>query len=111
MVAGANLDLSAVASVVADVMREDGYQPNAAIAAARIATIALSDLGVPEARPVACQMDAFSLAAVRMLESAKARGLSPGQLPVAEQERWAQDGAVWVSLVNESPGPDSADTW
>lgn len=98
------LDIEEVPVVVEQVMREDGFQPNACIAAARITTIALTRLGVPGARAVACQFDAVTPATLEMLESASARGIGPHEFSDTEKDEWSRRGAVWVSLVDESPG-------
>lgn len=95
-----------VPGVVANVMAGERYPANAAIAAARVTTLALAELGIADARAVGCQLDAASAATLAMLEEASRLGVHPNDLPVAARERWLRQGAVWVSLVNESPGPD-----
>jgi hypothetical protein len=90
--------------VIEGVMREAGFQASASIAAARVTTVALDRLGVSGAVAVACQLDAVTPATLEMLQSACTRGIPLDELSKAEQEEWERRGAVWVSLIDQTPG-------
>lgn len=95
-------------ALLSDIVREEmrfEYVPNACIAAARITTLTLRRFGVP-CQAVACELDAFSPAYVRMVNDTRRSGRDPSDADVA---RYAAEGAWRVSATSDPAHPGMLD--